>query len=618
MLIVVLSAFLTTVFFKPKDIFSNVPIYHEDYAMHFSQCLSTKRFLSSDGKCWGYDPFFLAGFPRGTLVNADNKAWELFYFIFSPILGEGFAFKAYVLIFLLFYPLFIYGAARNCNLLPEISLIASLLAILFFNLSLAIDFVSWGMVSYVFACFFSIYVFSLYYRLFQEFSLKRYVVVALLSSLLLMMHILSPIHIVVPIMILYLYSIKKMKPFQNMLVIAIVLIIVLINSYWLIPVVEFFSDKTTRQKNWEFALQIKNIFEPFHVYIKQRRSIPHKAPALDNTFIDVLLCIFGSYGFYYWFNKRLFNLLIPFSGGVLFIFIIAYYGSHITFFSQFQPERFTICVGLLCIIPASVAFFEFGRHLFHKQSTPRILFTASICFAVLYQPVLRPFAILYEGKPYHLTCEIPDPLRDLLDFLEEHTGRDGRILIEYSEYSPEDPEPKYYRCCFPALFPEYVQREYLCGPRPIYPIKHSYASYSSGVLFEKDIETYTLKDLKKYFNAYNVKWIVCWSQKSKDFFAQLPKYITPVYEIDKFTVYEVDRRASFFLKGSGTVHADYNRLELHNITPEDGEIILSYHWMEKLKALPETKIEKIALVKDPVGFIKIKNPPHSLTLLNDY
>ena len=80
-LIFLMSAYSITLFLAPGDIFSPAPIYTDDYAMHFSQCISTKRFLSSSGKCWGYDPFFLAGYPRGALVNADNKAWEMLFFI---------------------------------------------------------------------------------------------------------------------------------------------------------------------------------------------------------------------------------------------------------------------------------------------------------------------------------------------------------------------------------------------------------------------------------------------------------------------------------------------------------------------------------------------------------
>ena len=46
---------------------------------------------------------------------------------------------------------------------------------------------------------------------------------------------------------------------------------------------------------------------------------------------------------------------------------------------------------------------------------------------------------------------------------------------------------EFYGGHYPGLFPEYVKREFLCGPRPLYPVKHSYASFTQGVLFEKNL-----------------------------------------------------------------------------------------------------------------------------------
>ena len=89
-------------------------------------------------------------------------------------------------------------------------------------------------------------------------------------------------------------------------------------------------------------------------------------------------------------------------------------------------------------------------------------------------------------------------------------------------------------------------------------------------------------------------------------------------DIDNFTVYEVKRTATFFLKGSGTVRADYNRLELTDIVPEQGEIIISYHWMKFFKTIPQVRIERADALGDPVGFIKIINPPPSLVVVNGY
>jgi len=77
-------------------------------------------------------------------------------------------------------------------------------------------------------------------------------------------------------------------------------------------------------------------------------------------------------------------------------------------------------------------------------------------------------------------------------------------------------------------------------------------------------------------------------------------------------VYEVKREPSFFIKGRGTIHADYNRLELENVTAEDDEIIIAYHWMKTLKLPQGGSIERVFLGGDPVGFIKIKHPHRSL------
>ena len=624
--ILVLSAILTGVFFRPQDILSNTPIYNDDYAMHFSQCLSAKHFFLTYGKCWAYDPFFLAGFPNGALVNADNKAWELFYLLFSPLLGYGLGFKAYVIIFLLGYPYLIYGAARNFTLSKEQSFIAAFLAILLCYLSLARIFIYCGMVSYIFALFLSLYALSLFYKLLCEFSWKSYLRVIIVTSLVFLTHILSLMHIVIPVTVLYPWHCRRLSFRQHVLIIIIPFLILVINSYWLIPLAQTLQFKTTDPKQWEFTFQIKNILEPLKVYIEQRKTVDYNFSEssqlynlLNNTFIDVVLLLFGASGFYIWYKEKKYNLLIPFLSGALFIFIIAFYGSHTDFIAQFQPERFTVALSLLFLVPASVGFYEAIQNTVRGKSTGAIIFMLCAAFVLLYRPVVEPFRLFLKNKWYHVNCEFPQQITDLLGFLEKNTSREGRILLEDSEYIKfKSPSHEYYGGHLPAMFPEYVRREYLCGPRPMYPIKHSYASFTRGVLFEKNIDEYTLTQLRGVFDVYNVRWIVCWYQGSKQFFDQFPDYIIKLSEIDKFSIYEVKRKPSFFIKGRGTVQADYNRLELSNIVAEDNEVIISYHWMEQLKTLPKGNIERVFLEGDPVGFIKIKNPQQSLSIKNTY
>ncbi len=611
-----LAAFSISIFLPFGEIFSEAPIYTDDYAMHYAQCISAKRFLSSFGSCWGYDPFFLAGFPRGALVNADNKAWELLFFILSPFLPDGLAFKLYPLLLLLLYPFLTYGAARNFHLSRNAAFLSALLGMLFFHLSLAIDFVSWGMVSYIFACFLSLYLLSLFNRLFESFTWKRCLAITILASLLLLMHILSPLLLLPPLLLLYLVHFKSLTLRHHLSIALTALVVLALNSFWLLPVFQFFQDKTTRPEHYRFTLQIDSLFEPLSVYITQKMSILHKKVAsLNSTFMDVIILLAAMAGLYRWKKEGRGKCLLPFLGGAAFLFIIAYYGSRTEFFAQLQPQRFTIPLNLLLIIPAGAGLAAALQALFKERGTAARFFAGLVIFVLLVHPVFKPLKTVYQYNLYRLSCVFPEPLSELLAWLDANTTREGRILVEDSEC---DTFHQYYGAHFPALFPEYVKREYLCGPRPLYPIKHSYASYTAGLLFEKRIEDYPLEELKRQFDIYNVRWIVCWCDESKKIFDQFPGYIVKAGEVDVFTLYEVKRTPSFFLKGRGTVTSDYNRLELSGIVPEDGEIIIGYHWMPHLKTEPAMTMEKAMIGDDPVGFIRIVNPPPTLAIYNAY
>jgi len=101
-------------------------------------------------------------------------------------------------------------------------------------------------------------------------------------------------------------------------------------------------------------------------------------------------------------------------------------------------------------------------------------------------------------------------------------------------------------------------------------------------------------------------------------FSQFPAYLTILKEIDKFSIYRVNREPSFFLKGKGLVKSDYNRLELSHIVPQDSEVIINYHWMKYFKTNPPRKLERVFVGDDPVGFIRIVDPPKSLVIYNGY
>ncbi|MBM4309954.1 MAG: hypothetical protein FJ119_03265 [Deltaproteobacteria bacterium] len=620
--LLVTCAALICVFFSPRDMLSAEPVYSDDYTLHYSSALAARTFWGGWGRCWGYDPYLLAGFPNGALANADNKAWELVVITLGPLLGYGRAFKVYVLVSLLFFPLLLYAAARNFNLSRGQALGASVLSFFFFYLSLPKDFVLWGMTAYIVSCFFSVYVLSLLFRLLAgSFSSGLYCWTIVCASLLLLNHILSPMHIVLPAGLLYVLFARRVSKSRLLLIAAIPFAVAAANMFWLVPVFDFLHDKTTTPEHYEFALQIKDFLEPFNVYVKQRRGIAHSIPVLNSTFIEAVLMVLGIFGCGYWWRNGQRRLASAFGGGIVFIFLVTFYGSHMPFFSQFQPQRFANALNVLLLIPAGIGLTLCLDLLFRRRSRFEVLMLSAVLFVILYQPAVRPFLTIARSNLYRLNCTMPPPVIDLVDFLAQHTTPDGRILIEDSEFinEPGYSEPEaYYGTHLPGLFPALLKREYLCGPRPMYPIKHSFASFTRGVLFDRPIADYSLQELQAAFDLFNVRWIVCWFDESCAFFDALPQYIRKAGAVDKFTVYEVLREPSFFIKGSGRVTSDYNRIELSDVQAEDEEVIISYHWMQYLVTDSGAQLERVMIGDDPIGFIKIKNPPKHFTIYNGY
>lgn len=59
-----------------REILTNPPVVDTDRAAYWAGVWAVSHFLDL-GRLWGYDPFFMAGWPAGALFNVDNKLVEL-------------------------------------------------------------------------------------------------------------------------------------------------------------------------------------------------------------------------------------------------------------------------------------------------------------------------------------------------------------------------------------------------------------------------------------------------------------------------------------------------------------------------------------------------------------
>ena len=188
-------------------------------------------------------------------------------------------------------------------------------------------------------------------------------------------------------------------------------------------------------------------------------------------------------------------------------------------------------------------------------------------------------------------------------------------MLESSDF---DSGHQWYGGHIEYLFPIWTNREYLDNSYRFNPLADTFTSFGSGELFWRPVGSFTADSLKAYFDLYNVKWIICWSEASRKAFGAFSPFIVPLAKIDKFQICRVERSPTYFLKGSGSSRSEANKIHLTGIKADGGEIIVSYHWMKFLRTDPPREVEKAFLLDDPVGFIKIKDPPPELVIYNNY
>ena len=88
--------------------------------------------------------------------------------------------------------------------------------------------------------------------------------------------------------------------------------------------------------------------------------------------------------------------------------------------------------------------------------------------------------------------------------------------------------------------------------------------------------------------------------------------MTVAERIGPLHLMRVNQPLSWFLAGQGEIKAGFNRLELANL--EGSEVILKYHWVRGLSAVPAVRIEPVKIADDPIPFIKLIAPPPNLIL----
>ncbi|MBN2108525.1 MAG: hypothetical protein JW832_13955 [Deltaproteobacteria bacterium] len=608
-----LQAFFISCYIPFNEWFSPSIIYTDDFPLHYGDMLDKKFFMNTYCSTWGYNPYQRAGTVANVIVGIDNNAWALWAFSL-PFFSGAVAFKLYFIFLIFVIPLLLYGTARNFELGDGESFVCVVLGTLFVHTTICVDFIYWGTVSYISSVYLSLYIASLTYRFLKTREWPVLVLQTLLLGAALWIHIFTVLNCLPFIMVLYCAVVRRLPWRRLVLSMASLLTAAALTCPWLIPFIRMLDSSHINPVMTFYTTT--DFFEWVNTYFFGKLLFnTYVVPFQKSVLIDRGLMLFGIWGLLLWKKEGAGVKAAACGYTIAFLFLLAYYGSFVNFTRSLTPLRFIIIMNLFLILPASSALCCLYKRLTNHRPV-RVRLALVACFMLMLALLAaRPYYHLFVKKEFQLRTQLPQELEQLITYIKNSTTDEARILIENSDWESGH---QYGGGHFPYILPHLTGRQFIGNDFAYNPTKDSMISFFCGQLFQRPIETLRLEDVSPLCDLYNMSWVICWSQQAKTFFNRYPEYFLPDGTIERFFLYRIKRQPSFFIKGSGIARAEMNKIELKDLAPHQGEIIISYHWMKFLKTDPPLEVERVFYMDDPVGFIKLKNPPRNVLIYNNY
>lgn len=590
------------------------PIAFDDYALQYYYGQLGARLLRETGVTWGYDPNFMAGYPKNPLYYPSSKLYELSLFGQSLVgrRDTARAFNLTVFALVASLPLLAFAAARIWRMPPfecigvvAMSTVPHTLVPMagFYSIMEAA-----GMIPYVFAASLSLVVVALFDRWLSTGGRATATALLLTAPLLFASHPTAAVLCVVPVACLYTARFRRTGRAGHTVAWGSVVAIVGLNSIWWTGLLLYAGHADVGDFYTEGG---KDHFAPGGGWRAPfESSVP--APAL----LTLVPPLFGVVGLYSWWREGRRDRLLVFGPQILFLFVVSFYGVHLGL-SAIGPARITLALGLYLFFPAAhglSVLIAAAVRIARRHLRPPLRVAAGAVVAV---GVAGLASQLQATRPYSLpdleTRERTTDLgRGLLRWLSLHTHDGARLLHEETDRLSH----RYYGSHLPALIPLVAGVPLANGPAPHALVKSNHLRFIAGTFLGHPIARVSRPEVARHLALYNVGWVLCWSPASVRYFERHPR-TERIARYDKFTLFEVAGTPSWFVRGTGQVRAAPNRIELTDVVADEGVAVLKYHWLATLRSDPPRELRPVSLLDVPVPFVSVADPPAELTIYND-
>jgi len=642
-----------------RAIFDARPAISVDHAIHLYHGWLGARSLREHGTSWGYDPFFMAGYPKTPVYDSSSGPAELFQLLAGGTYSPR-AYKIGVALLVGLVPIAIMLASWSYGGGRAAAVAAGAWSVWYWWVGFPDVLVRTGLVAFVWSSAVAVLVPALMVRWRRASSLAPWAALAASVAAGVQAHVIFPIMAAAPALAAYASEAvpgARMRAWRwHASTWAAAAVALAATHFWWWPLIRFLHLKTASDLFMTFS------GNPFVLLANYYIAADGRVPLLMVMFGLVGLCSAWRAG------RRIEMIVLLVQ--VLVLSALTFFGSEWTVTRNLEPLRFQAPLGLAWSVAAGEGVTAIGSAVNPwSLSGGRWPKLRRLCAAALVGlAILCATPSLWSGRPWllphvrlpstwhhtraHLQAARPlavglrPEMDQLVAWIRRNTDLSARILFEdqlrlLEAGDPAAPESIHWTPLLPLL----TGRAFVGGLYHMAFIPHQYAAFGDWRLAGRHIRDWSTEELRAFCEQYNIGWVITWSRASRikqlqhgedatkplstevfaglpfcEQAARLPRHTVRPDE-NVYTVFRVMRDHSYFERGRGRLVAvDFNRIELADVEPDAGEVVIRFHWQQGFACDPPLPIDRVGATGDPVGFIRVQatSPLRRLVIRNSY
>src|SRR5690348_4489617 len=498
---------LAALFSPASGIFNTQPLIDQDWGLHFHHLNSLVAFWHQDKMVWGYNPFFMAGYPSNTIQDLSIKFFEFVALLLSTIALLPIQwFKITAFLAMASVPWLMYFAARNFFFGHDtkhlIATLAALCGTIYWWNSLPREMFFYGMLGFPVASYLSILGVSLFYRIARSSEKFGWTHIGWLifAMAILPLHIQSIVSFLPPMIALLVIDPRLVTRRLLAWSAAATALAFLVNSAWLIPAFGHRADDASAAIVDQLPLFASaNPFTLFLDYLGPNGFWTFR-PSFMEKGVRLAFLVLGVMGMRKLFHSEKRQVGIMLTSGSVVLFIVTYFGALFPMIRAWQPLRFKVPFDLMLTLGASYAMSEWLRSAKNSRSAwvPALVGLSMSAFLI-------NLAQTESTARLQLRSQFIPELNAIVEWIDRETPTNARLLFEESG---DETGFVYDRTYLSSFLPYLTGRQLIGGPINLYNDRHHFAEFHSGKLFQKEPQAISDSELLNYLRLYNIGAVV--------------------------------------------------------------------------------------------------------------